>query len=271
MSNRAIRILSILIILCVVTGLCACSGKNGEDEPATTNRPVTLQGEVSKTVKPTDKTVVAVAPVGEEEIIKYFNESLTDFRNSEFDFVKKDSCVLTSCSAGSLESISGATDSYRSTLKKALGDMMGVASLETTYFAGDDISRAFAIKELNTDNVSQATASADGNRVTVAFTIRQNSADGSDAVSLVSGDYMTLAAFNSRISQYGATADSTSVNMKNVTLRAVIDYSTKNFVAIDIEYNSSFSMGTLNLAYVSGGPVKATTKTVTKYSNFKEN
>lgn len=271
MKNTGLKILCIIIILSVVGGLCSCSKDGDEDEIVTTNRPVTISGTSDKTIKSTDKTIVAVAPEGEEEIIRYFNKSLSDFRSASFDFVKKDETVLTSCSAGSLETISGATDSYRSTLRKALGDMMGVVSLETTYFAGDDITQAFAIKELSVETIAEAKASANGSQVTVEFKIKQNSADGSDAINMMTGDYMTLEAFNAKISGYGAAADSTSVNIKNVTLKAVIDYSTGNFISVDVGYNSSFSMGTLNLDYVSGGPVRASTRTTIKYHSFKEN
>lgn len=271
MKNNAIKILSLLIVLCTVAGLCSC-GKNPEDEDVkTTNRPVTVSTDITKKVQTTDENVVAVAPEGEENILKYFNGSLKRFRGSAYDFVKKDTCTLTSCSTGSLNSENGATDSYRAALKNALGDMMGVSSLESTYFAGDDVSEVFAIKELTAENISEMSATAEGNKVTVEFSIKKNSADGFDAVSLLTNDYMTVEGLNGKISQYDASSTGATVKVSNVKLKAVIDYSTRNFVSVEISFNTSFHIGSLKLAYVSGGPVNASTKTTIKYTDFKEN
>lgn len=271
MKDSSIKILSLLVIFCTVVGLCSCGMNNDEDEVNTTNRPVTASTDITKSVKTTDENVVAVAPEGNEAILEYFNGSLKLFRSSTYDFVKRDDCTLTSCSTGSLNTVSGATDSYRTALKNALGDMMGVTSLESTYFAGDDVTDVFAIKELTAENISKASASAEGSKVTVEFSLKQNSADGSDAVSLLTKDYMTAESFNSKVSQYGATANSAVVKVNSVKLKAVIDYSTRNFVSVEISFNTTFSMGSLNLDYVSGGPVSASTKTTIKYTDFKEN
>ncbi len=271
MKDTGLKILSAIIIFAVVLGLCSCGIDGNDDDIKTTNRPVTISSATSKTVKPTDKNVVATAPQGDEEILKYFNTALKIFRNSTFDFVKKDSCTLTSYSAGSLETVSGATDSYKSALRSALGDIMGVYSLESTYFAGDDITNVFAIKELSADNISSAKASAEGSNVMVEFSLKQNAADGSDAISALTKEYMTNESLNNKISKYGATANSASARVSAVTLKAVIDYSTKNFVSVEIGFNTAVSMASLSLDYVSGGPVKGSTKTTIKYTNFKEN
>lgn len=271
MNNKLIKIASFFMVICSVIGLCSCSEAREEEEIKTTNRPVTVSTDITKTVKTTDENVVAVAPVGEENILKYFNGSLKRFRGNAYDFTKKDTTVLLNCSAGSLDTVSGATDSYRNTLKKALGDMVGVSSLESTYFAGDEVSSVFAIKELKAENISRMSASAEGNRVIIEFDIKKSSADGFDAVSLLTKDYITVEALNSKVAKYGASSTGASVKVNNVKLRAVIDYSTRNFVDVEISFNSSFYMGTLKLDYVSGGPVNAGTKTTIKYNNFKEN
>ncbi len=271
MKNTTIKILSFLIILCVVAGLCSCSKEGEEEEIGTTNRPVTVSTDLTKTVRPTDKNVVAVAPEGEEEILKFFNGSLKLFRASAYDFVKKDSCTLYSYSAGSLSSVDSANDSYRAALKNALGDIMGVSSFESTYFAGDDVTEVFAIKELTADNISKMSATAEGSRVTVEFSIKQDSADGKEAISLLTKDFVTAESFNAKVSQYDATATGGTIKINNIRLKAVIDYSTRNFVDVEISFNTSFYIGTFKLAYVSGGPVSASTKTTIKYTNFKEN
>lgn len=270
MKDTGLKILSAIIVLSVVIGLCSCGINSNEDDIKTTNRPVTVSSSTDKTVKVTDENIVAVAPEGDEDILNYFNTALKLFRNSTFDFVKKDKCVLTSYSAGSLEEVSGATDSYKSTLKSALGDIMGVYSLESTYFAGDDITNVFAIKELTAENIGSATASAEGNKVAVEFTINQNAVDGSDAVSVLTKEYMTDQSLNDKIAQYGAVADSASARVNAVTLKAVIDYSTKNFVSVEIGFNTVFSMASLSLDYVSGGPIQGSTKTTIQYTDFKE-
>ena len=271
MNNNLIKILSLLIVLCTVVGLCACGKNQNEDDIKTTNRPVTVSTDLTKTVKPTDKNVVAVAPEGEEAILRYYNGSLRLFRANAYDFVKKETCTLASCSAGSLNSVGGATDSYRKALRNALGDMMGVSSLESTYFAGDDVTEAFGLRELAAENISEMKASAEGSNVTLEFVIKKNSPDGGDAISLLTRDFMTNERFNAKISDYDASSTGASVKISNVRLKTVIDYSTRNFVDVEISYNTSFYMSNLNLAYVSGGPVNASTKNTIKYTNFKEN
>ncbi|MBQ8227533.1 MAG: hypothetical protein IJZ88_00820 [Clostridia bacterium] len=271
MKNNAIKILSLLIVLCSVAGLCSCNINQDEEDIKTTNRPVTVSTDITKTVKTTDENVVAVAPKGDEEILKYFNGSLKLFRSTTYDFVKKNTCTLTSCSTGSLASVRGATDSYRNALNNAVGDMAGVSSLESTYFAGDDVTEAFAIKELSAENISEMSATAEGNKVTVEFSIKKDSADGSDAVSILTKDYMTIESFNSKVSQYGASTTGATVKVSNVKLKAVIDYSTRNFVSVEISFNTNFNMGSLDFDYVFGGPVSASTKTTIKYTDFKEN
>ncbi len=270
MKDKGLKILSLIIVLSVVFGLCACGDDGDSDEIQTTNRSVTVSSQNDKTVKTTDENVVAVAPEGEQEILNYFNNALKLFKNSTFDFSKKDECSLTSYSAGSLNDVSGATDSYKKTLKSAVGDMVGVNSLETTYFAGDDITNVFAIKELSLENATNISAQAQGSQVTVEFDVTQNAVDGSDAVSAVTKNYLTNETLNSKISSYGATAQGTSVRISNVKLKAVIDYSTKNFISIDISFNTQFSISNLALDYVSGGPVAGSTKTTIKYKDFKE-
>ena len=271
MKENGLKFLSVIIVLCTVAGICSsCANNNANEDIKTTNRPVTISQSTSKTVKTTNENIVAIAPEGDEEILKYFNTSLKIFRNSTFDFTKKDSCKMTSYSAGSLNNINGATASYKSTLKSAIGDMMGVYTLESAYFAGDDISEVFAIKELTVDDINSAKATAEGSKVTVEFSVKQNAADGSDAVSLLTKNYMTSESFKQKISGYGATADSATARVTAVTLKAVIDYSTKNFVDIEIGYNTTFSVAKISLDYVSGGPVNGSTKTTIKYTDFKE-
>ncbi len=270
MNNKTIKFLSLFIVICTVLGLCACGKTQDEEEIKTTNRPVTVSTDLTKTVKTTDENVIAVAPEGGENILKYFNGSLKRFRNNTYDFTKKNTCTLSSCSFGSLGSISGATDSYRAALKNAVGDMMGVSTLESTYFAGDDVSGVFAIKELTAENVEGMSASAEGSRVTVEFAIKKKTADGADAASLLTKEYMTVESFNSKVSKYGAGTTGASVKINNIRLKAVIDYSTRNFVEVIISYDTSFYVGSLNLDYVSGGPINAGTNTTIKYTNFKE-
>lgn len=271
MNNRLIKILSLVIVLYTVAGLCACGKDEGEEDIKTTNRPVTVSTDLTKTVKPTDKNVVAVAPEGEEDILRYYNGSLRLFRANAYDFVKKDTCTLTSCSTGSLGSVSGATDSYRKALRNALGDMMGVSSLESTFFAGDDVSEAFGLRELTAENISEMKASAQGSNVTLEFTIKKSSPDGGDAISLLTRDYMTNESLSAKIADYEASSTGASVKISNVKLKTVIDYSTRNFVEVEISYTTSFYIGSLNLDYISGGPVSASTKTTIKYTDFKEN
>ncbi len=271
MKNNWIKILSLIIVFCSVAGLCACGDNNQEDDIITTNREITVSTDITKTVKPTDQSVVAVAPVGEEAIIAYFNNALKAFRQSAFDFVKNDNCVLTSYSTGSLASIDGATDSYRSALKNAVGDMAGVSSLQATYFAGDAIDNVFAVKELTAQNISNMSAEAQGSNVIIEFSLKKSSGDGTDAVSALTKDYMTVEKFTSKIAQYGASSTGATVKHSNAKIKAVIDYSTKNFVSVEISFNTNFYMGSLNLDYVSGGPVNAGTKTTIKYTDFKEN
>ncbi len=270
MKDTGIKILSVIIVLCAVFGLCACGDNSDGDEIQTTNRKVTISSNVDKTVKPTNTNVVAVAPEGEEEILNYFNTALKLFKNNTFDFTKKDDCKLTSYSSGSLANIEGATQSYKDALKSAVGDIFGVNSLQSTYFAGDDITTAFAIKEMNVDNVEKVSAFAQGSSVTVEISLKQNAIDGIDAVSAVTKDYMTNEKLNSKISGYGATADGASVRINDVKLKTVIDYSTKNFINIEISFNSQFTVSKLALDYVSGGPVTGSTITTIKYTDFKE-
>ena len=271
MKNNAIKFLSLLIVLCTVAGLCACDPNQTEEDIKTTNRPVTVSTDLTKTVQTTDENVIAVAPEGEENILKYFNGSLKRFRGNAYDFVKKDTCTLTSYSAGSLDSVSGATASYKNALKNAIGDMMGVSSLESTYFAGDDVSNVLAIRELSAENISEMSATAEGNKVVVEFLLKKKMDDGADAASLLTRDYMTVETLNGKVSQYGANSTGATVKISNIRLKAVIDYSTRNFVSIEISFNTNFYMSKLSLDYVSGGPVSANTRTIIQYTNFKEN
>lgn len=271
MKNSTIKIISVLIVLSVITGLCSCSfKKEGTPGIGTTNRSVTVSTEKKKEVEPTDRTVTAVAPQGNEEIIKYFNKALSKFRNNDYEFVKSKNTVLRSYSAGSLTSVSGSTESYITMLKSAVGDMMGVGSLDTSYFLGDDMVAAFPISSISQDKIDSCEATAEGSNVILTFKMKQLSDDGATTVSSLTKDYITPDAFSNRIKGYSATAQSPSVSYSNVTLTAVIDYSTTGFVSVDIGFVSSFSMHELSLAYVKGGPVKGSTDTTVTYKSFAE-
>ena len=87
---------------------------------------------------------------------------------------------------------------------------------------------------------------------------------------LLTGDYVSSAGYSSKISSYGAKSSGSSSTVKDVKLTAVIDYSTRNFTSVIIEYSTDFVSQELSFDYISGGPVKGTTKTVISYGNFKE-
>ena len=270
MKNSFIKIISFVIILCTVSGLCACSKNQGTQGVATTNRQVTSSTSESKTQTTVGETSAATAPQGDAEILKYFNDSVKIFNHRTYDFTKSFNCTLSSCSLGSLTSVQGATDSYKSTLRSAVGDMMGVSKLDTSYYAGDDISSVFTIKELDEKCVESIKASADGNKVTVEISLKQLSSDGAASVSYLTKDYPTPESFAQKISDYKISATSTSVNNSGAKVKAVVDDSTKNFVSVEISFKTNYSAQELNLGYISGGPVSGVTQTVIAYKNFKE-
>lgn len=143
--------------------------------------------------------------------------------------------------------------------------------MQSTYFAGEDVSDVFAVKEITAENVNGISATANGKQVTVEFSVNKKSPDGFDAVSLLTKEYVTLEKFNTKVAQYGAGSTGTTINVKDVKLKAVIDYSTGNFASVEISFNTGFYIGELNLEYVYGGPIKASTRTVIQYTDFKEN
>ena len=270
MKNSFIKIISFVIVFCTVLGLCACSKKQGTQGIATTNRQVTRSSAESKTQTTVGKTSAATAPQGKAAILKYFNDSVKIFNNRTYDFTKSFNCTLQSCSLGSLTSVSGATDSYKSTLRSAVGDMMGVSKLDTSYYAGDDISSVFTIKELDEKCIESIKASADGNKVTVEISLKQLSADGTASVSYLTKDYPTPESFSQKISDYKISATSTSVKSSSAKVKVVVDNSTKNFVSVEISFKTNYSAQELNLGYITGGPVSGVTQTVITYKNFKE-
>lgn len=271
MKNRIIKIVSLLIVFSVITGLCSCKlAKKEVAGISTTHRPLTLPSSSSSSAKTTDLLVKAVVPKGEEAIIDYFNKSLKYFRENDFEFTRKKSTKLSSYSAGSLTSVSGATSSYVSALESACSDMMGVGSLDTSYFIGDDISAAFAIKEVSPDFLKKCSAVAEENRVNLTFEYNQYVGDDKTALSQLTGDYLTDGSFASNIRGYGASVSKATATVSGIKLSAVIDYSTRNFISIKIEFTTSFYVESVAFDYVSGGPVNGKTKTVISYGDFRE-
>ncbi len=270
MKNNILRILSFLIVLCVITGLCSC--KLTQKKPAgimTTHRSMTLSSATSP-VKKTNLSVEAVAPKGDEEIIDYFNKSLDYFYNNDFEFTRNKKTTLESYSAGSLSSVSGATQSYQPTLRSACSDMMGVSSLKTTYYIGDDISSAFQIKPVSAEYLKSCSAKAEKNLVKIVFDFNPFLGDEGTSLNRLTRDYMTAGSFAQKIRSYGASASETKSSISGIRLSAVIDYSTKNFTSVKIEFTTSFSASSIGFDYVSGGPVSGTTKTVITYGDFTE-
>lgn len=270
MKNNLIRILSFIIVLSVITGLCSC--KLTHKTPAgimTTHRALTMSS-ATNPAKKTDLSVTAIAPVGDEAIIDYFNKSLDYFINNDFEFTRNKSTKLESFSAGSLATVSGATESYQSMLRSACSDMMGVSSLKTTYYIGDDISSAFQIKAVEPDFIKKCSASAEKNLVKIKFEYNPFIGDDESSLSRLTSDRMTTSDFSMKIRSYGATSSETKVSISGIKLSAVIDYSTKNFTSLKIEFSTSFHVDSIGFDYVSGGPVTGTTKTVISYGDFKE-
>lgn len=272
MKKNIIRIVSLLIVFSVITGLCSCKLMHKPTTSAgeTTNRSLTLPSESKSSVKKTNYEITAIAPEGKEAIIKYFNDALKYFDYNDFEFTRKKSTTLQSYYAGSLANVEGATQSYTSTLKSACGDMMGVGSLDTTYYIGDDISSAFAIKPVEDEYLKKCSASAEKNHVKVVFEYKQFIGEDVPGVSKLTGDYMTSSTFSQKIRSYGASPSEASAEISGIKLSAIIDYSTGNFVSVKVEFTTSFSVKSIALDYVSGGPVNGTTKTVISYGSFKE-
>lgn len=272
MKNNIIRVVSLLIVFSVVVGLCSCklTQKKPTNGIMTTNRVLTLPSSSKNTAKKTNVNVTAVAPEGDEEIIKYFNNSLEYFRSNDFEFTRKKSTTLQGYSAGTLASVEGATQSYQSTLRSACGDMMGVSSLESTYYVGDDISEAFAIKAVSEEYVSKCTAKASGSKVKVVFHYKPFIGEEESTINKLTGDYVGSSGFSQRIKGYGASSSGATATISDIKLSALIDYSTNNFTAVKIEFTTSFSADSISLDYVSGGPVKGTTKTIISYGSFTE-
>lgn len=271
MKNRVIKIISIVLVFAVITGLCSCKLTHKEVAGImTTKRQVTLPTSTRKDNKTTDFAVIAIAPEGDEAIIKYFNDALEIFYEHDFEFIKKKTTTLKEYSAGSLSNVSGATQSYLSTLKSACGDMMGVGSLETNFYFGDNISSFFEIKSVNKKLVSKCSAAAEGSNVTIGFHYSADSGDFNNSLKTLTQDFMTLSDFTSKISRYGARFEEASAEISGIKLSAVIDYSTRHFVSVKIEYTTSFSVKEMTFDYISGGPVRGKTNTVISYTEFKE-
>lgn len=271
MKDRIIKIISLVLVFAVITGLCSCKLTHKEVAGImTTNRQVTLPTSARKDNMKTDFAVTAIAPEGDEAIIKYFNEALRIFYEHDFEFTKKKTTKLKEYSAGSLSSVSGATQSYLSTLEAACGDMMGVGSLETNFYFGDNISSFFEIKDVTKNIVTKCSASAEGSSVTVKFNYNAYLGDFNNSLKTLTQDFMTLNDFTSKISRYGARFEQASTELGGIKLSAEIDYSTKHFISVKIEYTTSFSVKEMTFDYISGGPVKGKTNTVISYTDFKE-
>lgn len=271
MKNIIIKTVSLLIVFCTIVGLCSCKLTHKQiDGIMTTNRPHTLPSSNNNSVKVTDQSVIAIAPEGDEAIIKYFNDALSNFYENDFEFIRKKSVTLRSYSAGSLSSVSGSTESYRSALQSACSDMMGVGSLETQYYIGDDISSAFAINEVSEELLKGCSASAEENKVKLSFEYKTHVGESDNTLDKLTRDYMTAGAFSQKIRSYGASYSSAEADLSSIKLSAVIDYSTKNFISIKIEFNTSFKSDSISFDYVSGGPLSGTTKTVISYGSFNE-
>lgn len=269
MKSLGLKILSFLIVFSIVFALCSCSKKDENPGVFTTNRPLTTAGEEEEE-KTTNLAVAAVAPEGDENIIKYFNDAFKIFNNRDFDFIRQKECKLNAFSAGTLQEVEGATQEYENTLKTSFSDMMGVGKTENFYYVGDDISGVFSIAELTSDKLDEVAASASGSNVTVSFKLKQITNDGETTVSALTKDFISSTSFREKLKSYGCSADSVSVKTSAVTLKAVIDYSTKNFVSVEIGFVSHFSAPEVKLDYVSGGPVAGNTKTTIIYKNFVE-
>lgn len=269
MKNRLIQIISLTTVIIIITGMCACARNKPDDSKYITHRSVTLSTTSTTKVKE-DPSVIAVAPKGAKNIADYFNGSLVKFNNVDFDFNKSLKTELVSFSAGDLNKVEGATDTYRSTLRSACSDMMGVVSLDTAYYVGDDKREAVPISDIDTENVQTITAKAQENKVVIDVVYKPLSEDGIATVQQLTADYISNASFNEKIHEYEGSASSTNVKISNVRLKAVIDYTTRNFETITITFSTAFKAESLSLGYVSGGPVTGETKTTVIYKDFAE-
>lgn len=271
MKNKLLKIISLIMVFCVITGLCSCKLTHKEFAGVmTTKRQVTLPTSSRNADLKNDNKVTAVAPEGDKAIIKCFNRALELFYNKDIEFTRKKTTKLESYSAGTLASVSGATSSYTSMLKSACGDMMGVGSLESAYYFGDDISFAFSIKPVSEDLIKKCSATAEGSNIKLSFDYNTYMGDFNDALKNLTSDFMSTSDFTKRISGYGANFSDATSEITSIKLSALIDYSTKTFVSVKIEYNAKYSVKEIAFDYVSGGPLKGTTKTVISYGGFKE-
>lgn len=271
MKDRIIKIVSLVMVFAVITGLCSCKLNHKEVAGImTTVRQVTLPTSGADDSDNTASAVTAIAPEGDESIIKYFNEALRIFYEHDFEFTKAKTTKLKEYSAGTLENVSGATGSYLSTLKSACGDMMGVGSLETNFYFGDNIEAFFSIKSADSEHIKKCSATAEGSNVTVKFDYNAYSGDYNNTLRMLTDDFMSLDDFRGKIERYGARLEKASVGLSDIKLTAVIDYATRHFVSVKIEYATSFSVDKMEFDYISGGPVKGKTNTVITYKDFKE-
>lgn len=271
MKDRIIKIVSLVMVFAVITGLCSCKLNHKEvDGIMTTVRQVTLPTSGANDGDNMALAVTAVAPEGNEAIIKYFNEALRIFYEHDFEFTRTKTTKLKDYSAGTLESVSGATKSYLSTLKSACGDMMGVGSLETNFYFGDEIASFFSIKSIDGGLVNKCSASAEGSNVTVNFDYNAYSGDYNNTLRTLTDDFMNLDDFRTKIERYGAKFEKASIILSEIKLSAVIDCSTRHFVSVSIEYATTFSVSKMAFDYITGGPIKGKTNTVISYKDFKE-
>ncbi len=270
MKQKAIKAAALLMAVCVIVSLCACRhGESNNPHISTTHRSVTTPTSSAATDDAAD-TVTAVAPVGKDAILNYFNDAVTKFGNFKYDFNKHVDVTLTSFSAGSLANVDKATASYQSMLRTACGDMMGVCATDTAYYVGDDMKAAFPVRLAESENITDAKATAKGGEVVVELTCKSLSEDGVVTVKQWTSDYMTNGLFLEKVKAYSASVSESSVKIGGVKAKAVIDYATKNFVSLEITFQTSFQASQLSLAYVSGGPIRGVTKTTVTYKDFSE-
>lgn len=256
MKNTAMRIVSLLVVLCTVFVLVSC-----DKEPEVQPEETPIQTSKSQT----QPTQIIDIPTEKEDLADMFNAAIEYVELYCYHYTKHTTCTVNNLSIGSLSEASNAAEAFRSIFGKKDISYDYDYNTSRDAFKNNFPESGYTVSDLQTISAQQVDNDI---IITATFPSESNPAEDKGRLYKLCSDFQSVESVKKSLADFSSSASSVSVSATNITVKATLKAQDSSLKTLEISFNQSFSLSGVTLVKLEGSTVSATSTTVIRYTNI---
>lgn len=256
MKKVMFKLISVSVALSILFSLASC--KKQEQVPQEE------EVEISSTKATQQPVQILELPTGEEELVEMLNSAVGYIEHYCYYYTKNIKCEVSNLSVGSLSAAGkDADDAFKS--------IFGEKDITMNYdynTSRDTFSANFPSNDFTADEVSLITAEQKDDEIilTAVFPDETNPTDASGVLHRLCSDYQNSDDIAKALSDFKASAESTSITASDITVKATICAQDSSLRKLEVSYTQRYTLSGVTLVKLEGSAVTGTAKTTVIYS-----